>query len=124
MFDMLATVTGDQQLAEAERRLAAWLRDNPDLELRGDPQDLARFIIVVLLDVLDTEHVLVLSPTGYRLEHSLRCRLARTEGCVIEEPLRAWLKEVGRPEEPPGRYIVRLRGLKHGRRGSVVLERE
>ena len=66
---------GPRLLAEAQRRVAAWLENEPGVQLRSDVSGLAATAVNLVVEVLNGRHVLVLKETGWRLEHDLRCRL-------------------------------------------------
>ncbi len=113
---------GDDLLTSAERRLASWLEEGAGADL--EPQAFVKMAVLIVVDALNGESVCVLTPTGWSLEHDLRCRLGRRKDCVVEVPLRAWLKSTGRPPLPPGRYRVDLNGKSRGQESAIVLERE
>lgn len=115
---------GTNPIAEAQRRLAAWLENEPGIQLREAPERLAATAVNLVLEVVNGRHVLVLKPTGWRLEHDLRCRLAVRRACPFEGPLRVWLRELGRAPQPPGRYALGLDGRRRGQATPITLEPE
>lgn len=124
MFDMVGRVHGSRLLTEAQRRLAAWLSNEPAIKLLEAPDRLAADAVNLVIEVLNGRHVLVLKPTGWRLEHDLRCRLGVGRGCPFEGPLRVWLHDVGGPPGPPGRYVLGLDGKRKGQTTPITLHAE
>jgi hypothetical protein len=104
--------------------MAQWLRSEPGVELRGDVQQLAASAVRLVVEVFNGRHVLVLHEHTWRLEHDLRCRIGVGKWCPVEGPLRVWLKEVGRPPHPPGRYVVGLDGKRRGQETPITLKSE
>jgi hypothetical protein len=121
MFDSLDPVDGSRLLTEAQRRVASWLSNEPTIKLLEAPERLAVDAVNLVIEVLNGRHVLVLKPTGWRLEHDLRCRLGVARGCPFEGPLRVWLNEVGGPPKPPGRYLLGLDGKRKGQNTPITL---
>lgn len=109
-------------IGEAKERVVVCLRSEPQVEFRGDPYVLAFQVVNMVIDTVNGEHVLTLSQTGWRLEHDLRCRMLTSHRCPVESSVRSWVAEVGRPTEPPGRYVVRIDGKIRGRDSPVMLE--
>ena len=83
---------GSRLLAEAQRRVATWLENEPGVRL-SDVSGLAATAVNLVVEVLNGRHILVLRETGWRLEHDLRCRLGIGKGCPFEGPLRIWLND-------------------------------
>ena len=121
---MMSTVEGSRLLAEAQRRVATWLENEPGVQLRSDVSGLAATAVSLVVEVLNGRHVLVLRETGWRLEHDLRCRLGIGKGCPFEGPLRIWLNEVKEPPRPPGRYVLGLDGKRRGQERPITLTPE
>ena len=115
---------GSRLLAEAQRRVATWLENEPGLQLRSDVSGLAATAVNLVVEVLNGRHVLVLKETGWRLEHDLRCRLGIGKGCPFEGPLRIWLNELKEPPRPPGRYVLGLDGKRRGQERPITLTPE
>lgn len=112
---------GANLVGEAQRRVAAWLQNDPGVQLKEAPDRLAATAVHLVVEVLNGSHVLILKPTGWRLEHDLRCRLAAGRSCAFEGPLRVWLGDVGGPPRPPGRYVVGLDGKRRGQTTPITL---
>ena len=115
---------GVNLLGEAQRRVAAWLQNESGVQLRERPERLAATAVDLVVEVLNGRHVLILKPTGWRLEHDLRCRLAVGRPCAFEGPLRVWLNEMGGPPRPPGRYVLGLDGKRRGQATPITLQAE
>ena len=101
---------GSRLLAEAQRRVATWLENEPGVRVLTDVSGLAATAVNLVVEVLNGRHILVLRENGWRLEHDLRCRLGIGKGCPFEGPLRIWLNELKEPPRPPGRYVLGLDG--------------
>lgn len=115
---------GSRLLGEAQHRIATWLANDPGVQLQEDPERLAVQAVSLVIEVLNGRHVLVLRETGWHLEHDLRCHLGMGKGCQFIGPLRVWLQEVGRPAQPPGRYVLGLDGKRRGQSTPITLEPE
>jgi hypothetical protein len=103
--------------------MASWLSNEPAIKLLEAPERLAADAVNLVIEVLNGRHVLVLKPSGWRLEHDLRCRLGG-RGCPFEGPLRVWLNEVDGPPKPPGRYVLGLDGKRKGQSTPITLQAE
>jgi hypothetical protein len=115
---------GSRLLTEAQRRVASWLSNEAGIKLLEAPERLAADAVNLVIEVFNGRHVLVLRPTGWRLEHDLRCRLGIGRGCPFEGPLRVWLNDVSGPPEPPGRYVLGLDGKRKGQPTPITLQAE
>lgn len=106
-----------QTLAEQE----AVIREALDLGLQAWRTTSARERFLTAFDALtavvadaariaaiDTpEHVLVLGPDRWTVEHTLDCRESgRMAECEVHERIADWIDEVGEPDLPKGRYYV------------------
>jgi hypothetical protein len=117
-------VEGSRLLADAQRRVATWLENEPGVQLRSDVSGLAATAVNLVVEVLNGRHVLVLRETGWRLEHDLRCRLGIGKGCPFEGPLRILMKDVKEPPRSPGRYVLGLDGKRRGQERPLTLTPE
>lgn len=100
------------------------MSNEPAIKLLEAPERMAVDAVNLVIEVFNGRHVLVLKPSGWRLEHDLRCRLRMDRGCPFEGPLRVWLNDVDGPPKPPGRYVLGLDGRRKGQTTPITLKPE